>query len=132
MEKKGDRSNFLNPLYPRSSTPGSKDPSGSVDPGVGPRECVSGRAATKKESIIPFPCFFPIKIIGKNTNEFQNDVTNIIFSHFPGVPEPELRCKQSNKSNYIAITATVYVHDQKSLDSLYQELNKHPEMKMVL
>ena len=86
----------------------------------------------KKESLIQFPCFFPIKIIGKNTNQFQAEVMSIINSHFPGPPEPEIRCNQSQGSNYIAITATVYVHDQTTLDSLYQNLSKHPDMKMVL
>lgn len=86
----------------------------------------------KKESLIQFPCFFPIKIIGKNTQKFQAEVTQIIITHFPGIPEPEIKATHSSKSNFISITATVYVHNQASLDSLYQELSKHPEMKMVL
>lgn len=86
----------------------------------------------KKKSIIQFPCFFPIKIIGKNTEKFQDEVTKIIFTHFPGIPEPQIKCNPSSESNYISITATVYAEDQKTLDSLYQELSKHPEMKMVL
>ena len=84
------------------------------------------------KSIIQFPCFFPIKIIGKNSKGFEIEVTEIILSHFSGDPVPQISCKHSSESNYMSITATIYVHSQQALDSLYQELSKHPEMKMVL
>ena len=71
-------------------------------------------------------------MIGKNTERFQTEVTQLIQAHFPGIPEPKITCKQSAKRQYLSITATLYVHDQTALDLLYQALSKHPEMKMVL
>jgi uncharacterized protein len=85
-----------------------------------------------KESIIQFPCYFPIKIIGKYTPGFQAEVTQIVITHFPRDPKPDITCQNSKNGNFISITATVYVHTQTELDSLYQELSQHPEMKMVL
>lgn len=84
------------------------------------------------KSAIEFPCYFPIKIIGKNTETFEAEIAKIVHEHFPGIPAPQLVRKQSNKNTYIAITATVFVHDKRSLDELYQALTKHPDIKMVL
>ena len=84
------------------------------------------------KTALQFPCYFPIKIIGKNSPTFQEEITKIVLEHFPGVPETTITCRNSNENNFISITATVFVHEQIALDRLYQELTKHPDVKMVL
>ena len=91
----------------------------------------------KKQSLIQFPCYFPIKIVGTNTEKFINDIKDIVFTHFTDEIPPQLNYKFSNNQKYVSqkyvsITANVYVHNQNSLDNLYQKLTKHPEVKMVL
>lgn len=85
-----------------------------------------------KKSLIDFPCHFPIKIIGKNTADFAEQIAQIIARHFPDTPNTAIRSKKSQQGAYLSITVTIYVHDQLSLNAFYQELSKHPEMKMVL
>lgn len=85
-----------------------------------------------KESLMSFPCDFPIKIIGKNTPSFLQDVEQIIRKHFTISEEVSVASHVSGQGNYLAITAIIRVYDQASLDALYQELTKHPDMKMVL
>ena len=84
------------------------------------------------KSAIEFPCYFPIKIIGVNSDHFEEEIKQIVSSYFPGEPKPQISCKQSKESNFLAITATVYVHDQPTLDALYKELTQHADVKMVL
>lgn len=87
---------------------------------------------TENSSLLTFPCDFPIKIIGLNTADFTNDIVAIVLKHFPQTPMDNIVCKDSQKGNYLAITATVRASDQVSLDKLYQELTQHPAIKMVL
>jgi putative lipoic acid-binding regulatory protein len=87
---------------------------------------------TDDKSLMQFPCDFPIKIIGKNTALFLEEITMIIRQHFPQTPDIAIRNQSSQKNNYIAITATVLAHDQITLDALYQDLTNHPDIKMVL
>lgn len=87
---------------------------------------------TDKNSLLEFPCNFPLKIIGTNTPDFLKDIIQIILKHFPETPDTGITYQESQQGNYLAITATIYVHDQPSLDALYQELTKHPDIKMVL
>lgn len=87
---------------------------------------------TTEHTLIEFPCEFPIKIIGKNSLGFKQEIINIIHKHFPKTPEASILIKQSKQDNYLAISVTVYVTSQKTLDGLYLDLTKHPDIKMVL
>lgn len=87
---------------------------------------------TNDQSLMEFPCDFLIKIIGKNSSEFARDITSIIHSHFPKTPADLIQGKPSQQGNYLAISATIHALDQISIDALYLELTKHPDIKMVL
>lgn len=85
-----------------------------------------------KQTLMTFPCDFPLKIIGRNTPTFLTEVEQIIRKYFTITEEVSLKHQISGHSNYLSITATIRVYDQITLDMLYQELTKHPDMKMVL
>ena len=83
-------------------------------------------------SLMEFPCQFPIKIIGKNSANFAIDIGNIARKHYPDLKDCDIRIQPSQNDNYLAVTVTVLAHNQASLDALYLELTKHPDIKMVL
>lgn len=87
---------------------------------------------TEKTSLMQFPCDFPLKIIGKNSDRFLTEINEIVRKHFTMEAEVHIQHSASKNSNYLAITATIRVYDQPSLDALYMELTKHPDIKMVL
>ncbi|MDA9272239.1 DUF493 domain-containing protein [bacterium] len=84
------------------------------------------------QSLMQFPCDFPLKIIGNNSASFVQEIAAIIQKHYPTVLESSLHCKPSQNSNYLAISVTLHVQNQPSLDALYLELTQHPGIKMVL
>ena len=79
-----------------------------------------------------FPCDFQIKIIGNNTEVFALEISSIARKHFPTTEDKAIRHQVSQQGNYLSISLTVYVEDQPTLDALYVELTKHPDIKMVL
>ena len=85
-----------------------------------------------KKSLMEFPCNFPVKIIGINTEQFLDEIKKIVLTHFPDFKEEHLRHKLSDKNNYLAITVTVIAVNQEMLDLFYRELTQHPNVKMVL
>ena len=84
------------------------------------------------QSLMTFPCDFQIKIIGHNTKSFALDINQIARKHFPSTMDEAICSKTSHGGNYLSISITVHVNDQPSLDALYLELTKHPDIKMVL
>jgi putative lipoic acid-binding regulatory protein len=45
----------------------------------------------KNESLMTFPCDFPIKIIGVNTPDFLVDISEIIRKYFPNNLDVSIR-----------------------------------------
>lgn len=87
---------------------------------------------TTKQTIIEFPCNFPIKIIGKNSLEFLEEIKLIATRHFPMLKIDDLTHKASQNNNYLSITVTVLAENQLMLDEFYREVSRHPDVKMVL
>ncbi len=87
---------------------------------------------TTKPTLIEFPCHFPIKVMGKNTPQFLNEIREITLRHFPAIEEEKITHKPSRENNFLAITITVFAENQEMLDDFYREITKHPDIKMVL
>jgi putative lipoic acid-binding regulatory protein len=87
---------------------------------------------TDKSSLIEFPCEFLIKIIGKKTKVFLDEITALVRKHYPDFDESNLTSQLSAQGNYQAISITVNAQDQQTLDALYRDLTQHPDVKMVL
>ncbi len=86
----------------------------------------------KTDTLIDFPCDFPIKVIGVVNDEFTNIIINIIKKHAPIFAEHEIEMRGSSGGKYISLTCTVYVISKNQLDNLYKELSSHPMTKFVL
>ncbi len=87
---------------------------------------------SEQQTLMTFPCDFQIKIIGSNTKSFAKDIVKIARKHFPEITDTEIEKKPSQNNNYLAISIMLHVKDQITLDALYMELTKHPDIKMVL
>ena len=84
------------------------------------------------ESLIKFPCEFPIKITGKNIPEFRAAVEAVVKENIADKDFISLNEQLSAKANYSALTLTAKFYDQQSLDELYIKLGKLNEVLMVL
>lgn len=84
------------------------------------------------QSLLEFPCDFPIKIMGKNCEEFEAEIIRIVRLHVPDLGEAAIRQRTSGKGNYLAITVTIRAQSQSQLDALYRQLTACKLTKMVL
>lgn len=85
-----------------------------------------------QETLMVFPCDFPIKIIGKSGPQFLAGIIAIIRKHYPDIKDSAITSQLSGQGKYQSITATVHALDQASLDALYKDLTSHPDIHMVL
>ena len=84
-----------------------------------------------KRSAMTFPCEFPIKVMGLNTEKFPSTIKAIIRKHVHS-DEIAYSSQLSSGDKFISITATFTAHSKEQLDALYQELNDHTLVKMTL
>ena len=85
-----------------------------------------------KESVLKFPCQFPIKAIGKADLELDLLVVEIIRRHTPNFGEGAVTFRPSKGGKYISVTVTIQATSKQQLDAIYQDLSDCPEIIMAL
>jgi len=84
------------------------------------------------DSLIDYPCDFPIKIMGAMHDAFAQTMVDVVSSHDPEFHAGKLEMRPSTKGNYLSLTVTVRATSREQLDNLYRALSSHPMVKMVL
>ena len=82
--------------------------------------------------IFRFPCAFPIKAFGRNSDDFEALVIAIVRRHAPDLADHAVSSRLSSNGKYRSVTATFTAHSREQLDALYTELSGHEQVLMVL
>ena len=86
----------------------------------------------ESESLIEYPCDFPIKIMGKSQPGFAQAILEVVIKHDPRYDAATMEMRASKKANYVSLTCTVHATSRVQLDALYRELCDLPMVVMVL
>jgi putative lipoic acid-binding regulatory protein len=86
----------------------------------------------KGESLLTFPCVFPLKVMGRREDGFAQTVSEIVQRHADDFNPGTLEMRSSKNGRYLSLTVTINARSREQLDRLYQELSKHPMVLMVL
>ena len=87
---------------------------------------------TLTDSLINYPCDFPIKIFGLSQQGFAQAVMEVVVRHDPDFQASTIEIRSSSKARYISLTCTIRATSREQLDAVYQELCDHPQVVMVL
>jgi putative lipoic acid-binding regulatory protein len=85
-----------------------------------------------EESLIEFPCDFPIKMMGRDTPGFRATARSLIENHVGPVDENAIRANLSGKGNFVSLTVTVTATSQQQLDDIYRDVSGHDDVLMAL
>ncbi len=86
----------------------------------------------KPETLLEFPCRFPVKAMGHSDDGFEGLVTKIVLAHaemFAGVP---VTAKPSGSGKYLSVTVTIEALSKAQLDSIYQDLTNCGQVLVAL
>ena len=89
-------------------------------------------AIQPEETLIEFPCDFPIKVMGETHDDFASTMIEVIRQHLPEFSAERVEMRASSGGRYISLTCTVYVTSRPQLDGIYRSLSSHPSVKFVL
>ena len=84
------------------------------------------------ESLLEFPCSFPMKIVGRTEDGFAQAVLDVVLRHAPDFDSASMEMRASREGRYLSLTCTVNAKSREQLDELYRELSRHPMVTMVL
>ena len=85
-----------------------------------------------EESVIEFPCDFPIKMMGRDTPEFRATARLLVENHVGAVAENAIQVNLSGKGNFVSVTITVIATSQQQLDDIYRDVSAHDYVLMAL
>lgn len=87
---------------------------------------------SERETLLEFPCQFPIKAMGPAGEEFETHVRAIFERHIPAFSDELLHQRASSNGRYISITVTFEATSQGQLDAIYEELSASELVMMAL
>jgi len=85
-----------------------------------------------EESLLVFPCAFPIKMLGRDTPEFRVTARTIVEKHTGPIDDAAIRDALSSNGNFVSITITVNAQSQEQLDDIYRDVSSHDDVLMAL
>jgi len=88
--------------------------------------------APDKETLLEFPCAFPLKIMGLAGDALAQAVLEIVRRHAPDFDGATMEMRASSGGKYVSLTCTIRATSKPQLDALYRELTSHPLVKVVL
>jgi uncharacterized protein len=86
----------------------------------------------EQETLLEFPCDFPLKIMGETRDGFAEAIMEVVRQHAPDFDAANMEMRASSGGKYISLTCTVTATSRPQLDNLYRALTSHPWVKVVL
>jgi len=84
------------------------------------------------ESLLTFPCEFPIKVMGLTQDGFAQAIVAVVQKHALDFDASTVEMRTSRAGKYLSLTCTVNATSREQLDDLYRDLTSHPMVAMVL
>ena len=89
-------------------------------------------SAQQAETLLEFPCLFPIKIMGLANAALAQTVLDVVRRHAPDYDGATMEMRASSGGKYLSLTCTINATSKPQLDALYRELTSHPLVKVAL
>lgn len=88
--------------------------------------------AAEADTLLEFPCDFPLKIMGATRDGFAQAVVEVVCQHAPDFNPAQVEMRPSKAGNYLSLTCTIRATSKPQIDALYRALTAHPWVKIVL
>jgi hypothetical protein len=86
----------------------------------------------EEDTLLEFPCDFPIKAFGHDTGDFGALVRDLVREHAPEVTDAAVRTRASRGGRYLAVTVTVRARSRAQLDRIYHALTAEERVLFAL
>ncbi len=85
-----------------------------------------------EDNTISFPCVYPIKVIGADTDQFATQVLEIIARHDTTVDASKVSEKTSKSGKYRSLTVEMFATGEPQIRTIFDALRNLPQVKLVL
>ena len=100
--------------------------------GSGDKRMPGSNQPLPKEGLLAFPCRLEIKAMGRQSPEFEGQISAIVNRHLSGALILGTRARCSRQGRYVSVTCVIHAVSREQLDAIYLDLNSEPEVLMTL
>lgn len=75
------------------------------------------------ETLLEFPCAFPIKAIGKAGESFDTLVVQMVRRHAPDLNEAAVTLRESSGGKWVSVTVVIQATTKDQIDAIYRDLS---------
>lgn len=86
----------------------------------------------KQDTLLEFPCDFPIKAMGETSDDLDQIVMEIVRRHVDDIAEGAVSRRESSGGKFTSITVTIRATSKAQIDAIYQDLTDHHRIKFAL
>ena len=91
-----------------------------------------GPDAPSAETLLVFPCRFPIKAMGRADANLEMLVVTLARRHLAADASVAVRSRSSRGGKWTSVTLTIEAHSRAQLDAIYRELTAHEAIAWVI
>jgi len=84
------------------------------------------------DTLLEFPCSFPIKAVGRDEADFVAQVVTLIAAHASFDTQQDVRSQPSRNGTFVSVTVTIEALSQQQLDDIYRSLHAAECVLMAL
>lgn len=84
------------------------------------------------ESVMEFPCSFPIKLMGRETATFRQTARELVEKHTGPLDDAAIESALSRNGRFVSITITIVAESREQLDNIYRDATAHDDVIMAL
>jgi putative lipoic acid-binding regulatory protein len=85
-----------------------------------------------EDSVMKFPCSFPIKLMGRETAVFRQTARNLVERHTGPLDDDAIESALSRNGRFVSVTITVVAESREQLDNIYRDATAHDDVIMAL
>ena len=100
--------------------------------GSGDKRMPGSNQPSPKDNLLEFPCRLEIKAMGRQSPEFEGQISAIVNRHLSGASILGTRAHCSRQGRYVSVTCVIHAASREQLDAIYLDLNSEPEVLMTL
>jgi uncharacterized protein len=86
------------------------------------------RMSDDPETLLEFPCRFPVKAAGKAGEDFDALVVEIVRRYAPDLSEGSVVMRESSGGKWVSVTVVIEATSKAQLDAIYRELSAHEKV----
>jgi putative lipoic acid-binding regulatory protein len=84
------------------------------------------------DTLMRFPCDYPIKALGRATEDFDLLVVGIVRKHVPDLLEGAVTTRLSRGDRFVSVTVNVRAENKQQIDNIYLDLTANKNVLVAL